>query len=99
MTTMPLVATSLKLPAELKKRLARLAEESGESPHALMVRALERHADQAERYSRFLHDAEEADAEMRRTGLGYALEDVREYFTQKLKGKPARRPRPVRWRK
>lgn len=96
---MALVATSLKLPVELKKRLARLAKQSGESTHALMVRALSRHADNAELYTRFVEDADRADDEMRRTGLGYAMEDVHRYFKVKLRRKPARRPRPVRWRK
>lgn len=99
MTTLALVATSLKLPAELKKRLARIAEQAGESPHALMVRALERHAEQAELYAGFLADADAADVEMRSSGVGYALDDVREYFSLKARGKPARRPRPVRWRR
>lgn len=96
---MALVATSLKLPAELKKRLAKLAEEAGESPHSLMVRALAEHADRAELYSRFMADADRADAEMRRSGVGYAMEDVHAYFREKLKGKTARRPKPVAWRK
>lgn len=96
---MALVATSLKLPADLKKRLARLAEQAGETPHALMVRALQKHAEAAELHARFLADAELADAEMRKTGMGYAMEDVHAYFRNKLRGKPARRPRPVAWRK
>ena len=99
MTTVPLVATSLKLPSELKKRLARLAEQSGESTHALMVRALAKHAENAELYGRFLDDAKRADTEMRRSGEGFAMEDVHRYFRDKLRGKAARRPRPVRWRK
>ena len=99
MTTVALVATSLKLPAELKKRLARLAEETGESTHALMVRALAKHADAAELYGRFLEDADRADAQMRRSGQGFAMADVHQYFRDRLRGRPARRPRPVRWRK
>ena len=38
---MPTIATSLKLPAELKARVDALAEAAGKSPHAFMVEAIE----------------------------------------------------------
>ena len=37
--------------------------------------------------------------EMKRTGQGYAMQDVHRYMREKLAGRTSRRPRPVRWRK
>lgn len=96
---MPSVATSLKLPAELKARVDALAEAAGKSPHAFMVEAIEREAARAERYEAFLSEALEADDDMERTGLYYAAEDVFRYMTARAEGKRARRPRPRSWRK
>jgi predicted transcriptional regulator len=96
---MTVIATSLKLPADLKARVEALAEAAGKSPHAFMVEAIEREAARAERYESFLEQAREADDEMERTGLYYAAEDVFAYLTTRAEGKRARRPRPRTWRK
>jgi len=94
-----MIATSLKLPAELKARVEALAEAAGKSPHAFMVEAIEQEATRAELYETFLKDALEADSDMERTGLHYAAEDVFQYMTARVEGKRARRPRPRSWRK
>ena len=78
---MATVATSLKLPADLKARVDALAEAAGKSPHAFMVEAIEREAARAECYEVFLAEAQEADEEMERTGQYYAAEDVFRYLT------------------
>jgi predicted transcriptional regulator len=96
---MTVVATSLKLPAQLKRKLVQLAEEAGESPHAFMVQALERQADALARHAAFVKDAERADTGMKASGRGYAMDEVHRYFTSRARGKPARRPRLTRWRK
>ena len=95
---MPVRATSLKLPSKLKDRIDRLAKQGGETPHALMVRALESHVESLERHEAFVRDALEADKEMRESGLAYAAEDVHEYLRAKVRGRKVRRPKPVPWR-
>ena len=96
---MTIVATSLKVPRALKARIDRLAKRTGESPHALMLRALEAQLEAAERYQSFLDDGVRADEAMQASGLGYVAEDVHAYLAAKVEGRPARRPKPVRWRK
>jgi len=96
---MPTIATSLKLPSELKARIEALAEAAGKSPHAFMVEAIERETARAELYERFINEALEAEREMERSGLYYAAEDVLEYMTARAAGKRVRRPRPKSWRK
>ena len=53
--------TTLKLPAGLKQRLSALAEQSGKSPHGLMLEAIERHVEYEERMRAFVQEAMEAD--------------------------------------
>lgn len=96
---MPIAATSLKLPRRLKARIDRLARRSGESAHALMLRALEGHIEAEERYQAFLEDGVRADEAMQRSGLGYAAADVHAYLAVRAGGRAARRPKPIRWRR
>ena len=36
---------------------------------------------------------------MQRSGLGYAAGDVHAYLEAKIRGRAARRPKPLRWRR
>ena len=96
---MAVTATSLKLPAALKAELDKLARDSGETTHAIMVRALSEHVDAAKRYRGFLDDAWHADRAMLDSGVGYAAEDVHAYVLARARGEKVKRPRPVKWRK
>ena len=96
---MATTATSIKLPPTLKAELERLARRSGETTHAVMVRALAEHVAAAKRYRTFLDEAVRADVAMQESGVGYAMQDVHAYIAAKVRGKRAKRPRPVKWRK
>ena len=96
---MPIAATSLKLPEDLKARVQAAAEAAGRTPHAFMVEAIERETARAERYEAFVDDAVRADREMKRTGLHYASEDVFRYMTARAEAQSAKRPKPKPWRK
>lgn len=96
---MSITATSLKLPKALKTRIIRLAKRAGESPHAFMLRLLEKQIEATERFEQFLADAQRADERMRDDGTGYPASDVHEYLEAKITGRKAARPNPVQWRK
>ncbi|HZR03694.1 MAG TPA: ribbon-helix-helix protein, CopG family [Burkholderiales bacterium] len=96
---MPTIATSLKLPEDLKARVDAAAEAAGKTAHAFMVEAIERETARAELYETFLQEALEAEEEMERTGLHYVAEDVFRYMTDLAHGKPAKRPKPKPWRR
>ena len=96
---MAIAATSLKLPSTLKTELEELARRSGETTHAVMVRALTEHVTAAKRYRRFLDDAAASDVTMQQNGVGSAMQDVHAYVAAKVRGEPAKRPKPVKWRK
>lgn len=89
-------ATTIKLPDDLKQRIAPLAEAAGKTAHAWMVEALERQAAMAEAREAFLQDAEASAAEVDAGGPLYAAEDVAAYLLSRAAGKAAARPRRVR---
>jgi hypothetical protein len=53
----------------------------------------------ARRYRGFLDEAARADASMQKSGVGYAMLDVHAYIATKVRGKRAKRPSTVKWRK
>jgi predicted transcriptional regulator len=91
-------ATTLKLPAELKDRVASLVEGSGKTAHAFMVEAIEQQTALAEKRKAFVQAALQARAHALRTSKAYSLEDLRAEYAARAAGKPARRARLKRWR-
>lgn len=89
------VATSLKLPAELKAAIDEDARREGLSSHAYMVRTLADAAERARLRQRFTQDALEAERQMLSTGLGHDWEDVRAYFAQMAAFRAGRAERPA----
>jgi len=89
--------TTLKLPDNLKKRIAPLAESTGKTPHAWMVEAIETQATLAEKRKAFVADARAAEKEVERTGKVYAFDDVHRYMRALARRKKARWPKPVKW--
>ena len=73
--------TSLKLPAALKAQLAHDAQIAGLSLHAFMVQTLADAARRTRQREAFAKDALSALNDMKSSGLGYELNDVRSYFS------------------
>lgn len=87
--------TTLKLPQELKERIASAAQAVGKSPHAFMVEALESQARLAELRQSFINDAVASAAEVDGGGALYAMEDVQAYILARTAGRTMKRPKPV----
>lgn len=87
--------TTLKLPEELKARIASSAQASGKSPHAFMLEALEAQARLAEMRQSFIADAVASGAEVDAGGALYAMEDVQAYIVARTSGKAVKRPKPI----
>lgn len=87
--------TTLKLPEDLKARIASAAKASGKSPHAYMIEALEAQARMAEMRQSFINDAIASAAEVDAGGALYAMEDVQAYILARTAGKTAKRPKPI----
>lgn len=88
--------TTLKVPDELRARLAAQAEAEGKSPHAYMLEALKEKADRADRRREYLSTGADALREYERTGIAYAMEDVEQYILGVAAGKKPRRPKPAK---
>ena len=93
-----MAATSLKLPDSLKRRLARLAEDAGVTPHAFMVDALSREARRAELRARFVAEAAESEREALESGKSHSMGVAFGYLEAKLAGKKVKPPRERAWR-
>jgi len=91
--------TTLKLPEELRKRVAAAVEGTGQSAHAFMVEAIERQTRLAEQRRGLVADALAAREEADRTGLAYPAGEVHRYMRARARGEKATRPRPRKWRK
>ncbi len=88
--------TTLKLPEDLKQRIAAVAADAGKSPHAFMVEALAAQTALAERRRVFVAAAHAAAQEVAQYGLVYDADEVFGYLQDKLKGKRTRRPKAVK---
>lgn len=86
-------STTLKLPADLKRRVAEVATEVGQSPHAFMVEAIERQTAYAERRREFVRAALVAEEEVAQYGLVHDGDEVLAYLQGRLAGKAVRSPR------
>ena len=91
-------ATSLKLPDDLKRRIAKLAASTGQTPHAFMVDALVREAQRSELRQRFAAEAAESEREALDSGKAHSLDATFDYLAARLGGKNPRRPRARSWR-
>lgn len=91
-------ATSLKLPEDLKRRIARLAASTGQTPHAFMVDALAREAERSELRQRFAAEAADSEREALGSGEAHSLEATFDFLAARIGGKSPRHPRPRSWR-
>lgn len=93
-----MTATSLKLPDELKRRIAELAAGAGQTPHAFMVETLAREVGRAELRARFAAHADASEREALASGKTHSLDAAFDYLAGRVAGKRPRRPRARAWR-
>ena len=91
-------ATTIKLPPELKRRVARLVRGTEQSAHGFMLEAIEQQTALAERRKAFVAHALASRKQALASGRAYLLEDVRGHYAARAKGGRARKLRAKRWR-
>ena len=91
------VATTLKLPENLKRRITLLAKQTKKSAHSLMLEALEREVSREERMQTFVREAMTADAEIEAGADVYRAEDVHAWLDRLANKRNVALPKP--WRK
>ena len=85
--------TTIRLPQQLKKRIARAAERAGTTAHSFIIDTLAEKADQEERRLDFLDAADERFARAAASGRTIAWQDMRRYLEKRAAGKKAAKPR------
>ena len=84
--------TTIRLPDELKARVARAAERIGTTSHSFIVDAIAEKAEQEERRSDFDDIADERHAQIVATGKTIPWSDMKRYLEARVAGKKAPRP-------
>ena len=85
--------TTIRLPADLKERVARAAERAGTTPHSFILDAIAEKTAQEELRSEFHAQAEERYAAIVESGKTIAWSDMREYLQRRAARKKAARPK------
>lgn len=84
--------TTIRLPEDLKARIAVAAERAGKTSHAFILEAIAEKADEAERRSDFHELAEKRHAAIAATGKSVPWSEMRTYLEDRVVGKRPRRP-------
>jgi predicted transcriptional regulator len=84
--------TTIRLPHELKVRIAEAAKQAGTTSHKFIVEAIAEKVDRVERRADFNAVAEQRYAGFLASGKAISWDDMRGYLENRIAGKPARRP-------
>ena len=84
--------TTIRLPDDLKARIAEAAKRAGTTSHNFILEAIAEKADLAELRADFDAVAEKRYAAIVESGKTIAWDDMRGYLEKRMAGKPARRP-------
>lgn len=84
--------TTIRLPNDLKARVAAAAKRAGTTAHGFILEAIAEKADEAERSSEFRAVAEKRYATLVAAGKTVPWEEMRVYLEKRLKGRKPRRP-------
>lgn len=90
--------TTLKLPGDLKERIAKLAEASEKTPHAFLLETVKREVEKAELRRDFYEAGRQSWEEFKRTGTYYEFDDVADYLRRRARGERVSRPKAKTWR-
>ena len=87
-----MTTTTIRLPKDLKARIAVAAERAGTTAHNFILEAIAEKADQDERRGDFNEVAEKRYARIAASGKTIPWHEMRGYLEDRLAGKAARRP-------
>jgi len=84
--------TTIRIPEDLKERIASAAERTGKTTHSFILEALVEKAEQEELRADFDAEADARFAQVVATGKTIPWADMRLYLADRVAGKPALRP-------
>lgn len=85
--------TTIRLPQDLKERVARAAERAGSTAHSFILEAIAEKADQEERLGKFQDTAEQRYAGILASGKTVPWNEMRRYLERRLTGNKIARPK------
>lgn len=86
--------TTIRLPAELKDRVARAAERAGKTAHAFILDAIAEKTGQDEQRAQFYSEAEERFARLTASGETISWTDMRACLEDRMAGGKTSLPKP-----
>ncbi len=86
--------TTIRLPTELKDRLAKVAKNLGSTSHALILDAIAERIDAEERRNEFHEVAERRFAGIAKSGETIPWGEMKAYLQSRVAGKSVKRPKP-----
>ena len=87
-----MATTTIRIPDDLKARVAAAAEREGKTAHGFILEAIAEKAEQEERCSDFDDVAERRFAKILASGKTVPWSEMRTYLEARLAGEAARRP-------
>jgi predicted transcriptional regulator len=91
-----MTTTTIRLPKDLKEKVARAAERIGKTPHGFILEAIAEKAEHEEQRAAFVENAEQRYARLVKSGKAIAWSDMRRYLERRVSGGQVARPRPRR---
>ena len=88
----PMSTTTIRLPEDLKARVAAAAERAGTTPHNFILQAIAEKAEAEERRSDFHRVAEARYGRIAESGQTIPWHEMRAYLQARVSGKTVRRP-------
>ena len=85
--------TTIRLPENLKDRIAHAAERAGTTSHAFILDAIAERVNEEERRSDFHNTAERRYAEIATSGMTIPWKEMQTYLENRLAGKKVSRPK------
>ncbi len=85
--------TTIRLPEDLKDRIAHAAERAGTTSHAFILDAIAERVDEEERRNDFHDTAERRYAEIVTSGMTIPWSEMRTYLENRLAGRKESRPK------
>ncbi|OGT80508.1 MAG: CopG family transcriptional regulator [Gammaproteobacteria bacterium RIFCSPLOWO2_02_FULL_61_13] len=86
--------TTIRLPPELKQRVASAAERAGTTAHSFILEAIAEKAEQAELRGAFRETAEQRYAAIVASGKTVPWKEMRRYLERRVEGSKVSRPKP-----
>src|SRR3990172_168871 len=86
--------TTIRVPQDLKERIARAAERAGSTAHSFILEAIAEKAEREERQGEFQDAAERRYAGILASGKTVPWSEMRRYLERRLTGNKVARPKP-----